>query len=513
MTVITRNENLGLRPLLRFSPQFLNTDDNQPDLVLKSNIQKLVSTFTLELQELEDTLIELMYSLCVFDFTDPSDPNNVIARTEGYGLDIIASIVGAKPRQGMTDDQYRAEIALQIAINTSKGNITDVVAALKKITQGSIIEWTDDFPAAINFITNGNFAGQEVLDQITQILSAAVGFTIAYRDDSVGVFEFSDKLVNCTHQIPVSVTNSNTAVTLLDGDINVTAGTTLNFGYNTGVTYTVSSRTGNALVISPAYAGSTSSAEYALIKLGAQLSYHPDKYTWKAWADLYSNMSMDASVTNGSATVTLSATDVALITTGDVVFFEYDITDTYVATVASATTITLDSVYAGDTTTSASMFVQGVNTAAITDGSDTVTIDSSYNSLMFEGDYCYFNNDSSNAYKITDITGGTITLAEDYKGTTDPYAAMFVTRGNKTLAGTCDITNASSTVVINTPADRPKVMVGDTLFFDGSVIGYTVATKTGTGCTITPVYAGTTNATASCRVVPHCGAFLDILSF
>ena len=510
MTVISKNPDIGLRPLLRFSQQFLNTDQTKPDLILKENIEKLVRVFAGELQELEDALVDIMYNLCVFDIKD-SDGNTLVNQAYGKSLDLIAAVVGAEPRQGMTDDQYRAEIALQIAINTSMGNIHDVTDALKKITQGTVIEWTDDFPAGINFVTNGNYAGREVLDQITQILSAAVGFSIAYRDDSVGVFEFSDGLVNCIEHIPVSVTNSSTSATLTNGDERIKVGTVIVFGYDTSVSYTVTVRTGNTITLNNAYAGATNTEEYLNIKSGAN-TYHPSYQRYKAWADTYSTLSIPADVTNGSGTVNLDAADAALITNGDTVYFEYDPSVTYSVTAVGGTSITISPVYAGFTDTPVQMFVHGVNTASVTDGSATVTIDTSYDYLIFAGDRVFFDFDSSNNYVVESVSSGTITLKEEFNGNTNANASLFVVRRNKTLTGTCSVTSGNNTVTINNSVDYPKVMVGDIVVFGGQNTYYEVATTTGTGFTLTTNYSGSTNASISCAVYPHSGAFLDILT-
>ena len=272
MTVITRDSDVAKTALLRWSPQFYNEDDTKPALILKQNLESLVRVFTDELQELEDAIIGVMYEL---DLT----------KATGSSLDVIAAVVGAIERNGLSDDDYRAEIELQVAINTSKGTIPGIIDAIKRITKSNIVEWLEGNewpipqPAAISFVVNGSVANQQVLDRITMLLGAGVGFDIAYRDDNVGVFNFSEQ---------------------------------------SGVTN---------------------------IKF-------PDNYRWRAFSDVY-----PASVVNGSASVTISATHNNLAGVGSILYFDGNLQEPYEIQSIGGTTITLTNTYSGTTNSNAVLYI------------------------------------------------------------------------------------------------------------------------------------------------------------
>jgi hypothetical protein len=429
MTVITVNPDVGLRPLLRFSQQFLNTDTTKPEYVLKENIEKLVRVFTAELQELEEALVDVMYNLAVFDFVD-SEGNIVAEKAYGKSLDLLAKIVGAEPRQGMSDEQYRAEIALQIAINTSKGNIIDVVNAIKKITQGTIIEWTDAFPAGISFITNGKYAGSEVLSQITQILSAGVDFSIAYKNEDLGVFEFSDYLLNSTKRFSCSATNGSATVNMSTTVPVIKAGAVVLFEETGGTEFTVLSVSGNVVTLTGNYTGTTNTNTYLTIKDGG-ITYYPSSDKDKSWGDLYSIFANSVSITDGSDTVTINAADNDKCFAGDYIYFNEESNNAYEVATISGTTITLTTDYVGTTDATATAYVfrkdrDLAGTVGVTNGSTAVTYnDTTDKTKVSIGDTVTFDNTS--AYYTVSATSGTgFTLSSNFTGTTNATASCHV---------------------------------------------------------------------------------------
>lgn len=421
MTILKANPDVGLRPLLRFTQQFLNTNPGT-DYILKENIEKLVRIFTNELQELEYAIIDLLYNLALFDVLDENG-NLIAEKIYGKSLDMLAKVVGAEPRQGMTDDQYRAEIALQIAINTSKGNIVDVTEALKKITQGTIIEWEDDFPAGINFTTNGTYAGREVISQITQILSAAVGFSITYKNEEIGVFEFSDTIYDSTQRVYCSVTNGSPNVTLSKPNDLVVAGAKLLFEGTGSTQFTVSSVSGVDVVLTGNYSGSTDSYTYCTVKDGG-VRYSPNGNTWKAWGDMYSTFANSVSVTNGSATVTINAADTSKILEGDRVFFDEESLYEYVVDTVSGTTVTLATTYEGATNATATIYITRRNatltgTVQVTNGSPNVTYNTAADfPLVKAGDTVFFAG-SQTGYTVDSSNGTGFVMTANYAGTTN----------------------------------------------------------------------------------------------
>lgn len=329
MTVIVKDPDLALTPLVRFSPQFYNDDITKPNLVLKQGIENLVRVFCDELQELENAIVDVMYEL---------DLDNV----SGSSLDVIGKLVGAPDRQSMTDAELRTEIDLQIAVNTSKGTIDDVVKAIKRITRSTIVEWTEVFPASIDFTVNGSTASQKVLDQIGRVLSAGVGFNISYRDEIVGVFNFGDIVGLTLDNYPdeyvwraysdiysCDVTNGSVNVTIPVGNNTLGAvGDIIYFNGDLDTPYEIDSIGGTTLVLTVAYAGST--------ETGAQLYIQRNKYDFVG----------EISATNGSTAVTV--TTVNKIQNGDTLFIDGSGTPYPVAT-AAGVNITLTTNYLGST--------------------------------------------------------------------------------------------------------------------------------------------------------------------
>lgn len=329
MTLITKDPDLALTPLLRFSPQFYNEDITKPNLILKQGIENLVRVFCDELQELENAIVDVMYEL---------DLNNV----SGSSLDVIGRLVGAPDRQSMTDAQLRTEIDLQIAVNTSKGTIEDVVKAIKRITRSTIVEWTEVFPAAIEFTVNGTKASRAVLDQINRVLSAGVGFNISYRDEVVGVFNFGDMIGLSLDYYPdeyiwraysdiyaVDVVNGNAAVTIPVG--NNTLGSVGDIVYFKGewdFPYEILTITGTTLTLTAPYAGTT--------QVGAQLYIPRNQKT----------LAGTVSATNGSPNITVG--ELNRVQVGDTLFINNSATPYPVLTV-SGYNVTLTTNYIGAT--------------------------------------------------------------------------------------------------------------------------------------------------------------------
>lgn len=335
--VIIKDPDLALTPLLRFSPQFYNEDITKPNLILKQNIESLVRVFCDELQELENAIVDVMYEL---------ELDNV----SGSSLDVIAKLVGAPERQSMTDAEMRIEIDLQIAINSSKGTIDDVVKAIKRITRSTIVEWTEVFPAAIEFTVNGKNASQTVLYQINKVLSAGVGFSISYRDEVVGVFNFGDQIGLTFEYFPdefiwrayndvfsCDVVNGNPAVTIPIANETLGAvGDIVYFEGDLETPYEILTIVGTTLTLTTPYAGAT--------KVGAQL-YIPRNQTTLAGT---------LSATNGSPNVVVG--ELNRVQVGDTLFIDGAATG-YPVLAVSGYNVTLTTNYIGATATGLDSYV------------------------------------------------------------------------------------------------------------------------------------------------------------
>jgi len=340
MTTITKNTDVALVPLLRFSQQFQNDDTTKPDLILKQGIENLVRVFCDELQELENAALEVMYELD-------------LANVSGSSLDVIGKLVGVTSRQSMTDAELRTEIELQIAINSSKGTIDDVVAAIKRITRSTIVEWVESFPASVDFTVNGNTASKKVLDQIGRLFSAGVGFNILYRDEVLGVFNFGDYTGASVENYPddyiwraysdiysCDVTDGSVNVTIPVGNNTLGAvGDIVYFNGDLTTPYEIASIgvvAPTTLALTVAYDGATQD--------GAQLYIQRNQY----------NFVGGINALNGSTAVTV--TTVNKVQAGDTLFINGSGTP-YPVTMAAGTSITLATAYLGDDATNMGGYV------------------------------------------------------------------------------------------------------------------------------------------------------------
>ncbi len=104
----------------------------------KPNIESLIKDlFTTQIQELEDAIIPLYTRLSIDD-------------SIGVQLDEIGEIVGQE-RLGLQDDAYRVFIKAKIGVNVSESDIPRVIDVWKLITNATINQLIETFPAEVNF--------------------------------------------------------------------------------------------------------------------------------------------------------------------------------------------------------------------------------------------------------------------------------------------------------------------------------------------------------------------------
>jgi len=72
----------------------------------------------------------------------------------GAQLDGVGHIVG-EPRNGRTDDEYRAAIAFRIFVNTSNATPGDLIQGLRTLTQADEIQYIEQYPATAMLFTGG----------------------------------------------------------------------------------------------------------------------------------------------------------------------------------------------------------------------------------------------------------------------------------------------------------------------------------------------------------------------
>lgn len=156
------------------------------DFLDKENFNKLLKLFLEEIQELEVATLAI---------ADQKNINTAI----GAWLDYIGSLVG-QPREGRTDEEYRAALLLKIAANSSDGTPNTIIDITKQYTGSSsskIIEYYHaTFVNVIESTLCTNFEGYfSLVEQIKPVAVNAVlvnningnRFTPAWRVPSAPV--------------------------------------------------------------------------------------------------------------------------------------------------------------------------------------------------------------------------------------------------------------------------------------------------------------------------------------
>ena len=110
-----------------------------------------------------------------------------IEAAKGILLDRIGKIV-AEPRDGNDDELYRLLIKLRILLNTTRGNVNDIIKVIKFLYSSEVIEIIPNYPAALTIVHDGQ---QEYID-FNRILIQVIGAGIGY--DTSELFNFADEV-------------------------------------------------------------------------------------------------------------------------------------------------------------------------------------------------------------------------------------------------------------------------------------------------------------------------------
>lgn len=129
-------------------------------------IEALIKSYiTNQIQDLEDTLVQLATVLS-------------IPLSSGVQLDNIGDIVG-QPRQGFDDVKYRRILTAKIGQNVSQGDIEIIIDIWQKITEATLIEIVELFPATIRIFSDVELDEDELdffHDFLQKAMPAAVKF-------------------------------------------------------------------------------------------------------------------------------------------------------------------------------------------------------------------------------------------------------------------------------------------------------------------------------------------------
>lgn len=154
--------NIVDRTLVLLASQFQGTTPSGG----LTNLQKLVKSFALSIQNIEDTLEKLR-----------SERN--LDTAIGVQLDGLGQILGLARNDGESDEDYRERLKFQIFINRGTGTPEEVIAILKFLTDATRIRYIEYYPAAYQMITNGIIfpdPPQELVTAIQQASPAAVQY-------------------------------------------------------------------------------------------------------------------------------------------------------------------------------------------------------------------------------------------------------------------------------------------------------------------------------------------------
>lgn len=130
----------------------------------KVNINKFFNSINASIQEIEHVLFDLIQQRSLFTAT-------------GVQLDLIGDLLGIE-RNGRTDEDYRKVLIVQTRVNTSGGTPEDIIFVAQQLSDATIINLTETFPAIINLFINDTIS-QELLDALQIMKPAGVSLNVS----------------------------------------------------------------------------------------------------------------------------------------------------------------------------------------------------------------------------------------------------------------------------------------------------------------------------------------------
>lgn len=175
------------------------------------------------------------------------DNRSIYNATNSF-LDDIGKILRVS-RAGDTDDTYRDRLLDQILVDTSEGTPSDVLTALKEVTNATTVRMFEHYPCNLHLYTNGTSNLDTVANTISKTVPATVSDVTIIVDDIGGVFTPSE-LTTVVSGIGNLVTN--TGDTIVDDNGNQIVVTTLEYISDTSLAIlpeltTTNSVTGNLI--------------------------------------------------------------------------------------------------------------------------------------------------------------------------------------------------------------------------------------------------------------------------
>jgi len=128
----------------------------------KPNINALVEIFSNRSQLIETELQK---------FPNARSINDAV----GAQLDQIGSIVGLDRVIGQSDENYRAELFVQISINTAQGDPESLILLVENLTQATIVKYVNLGNGNMSFYIDVDIPTDEINILYERIESAALG--------------------------------------------------------------------------------------------------------------------------------------------------------------------------------------------------------------------------------------------------------------------------------------------------------------------------------------------------
>ena len=125
------------------------------------NLQAVIRISAGQMQQIEDATRELVELRSI---------------STGFGqqLDRIGEWVG-QPRNGQDDETYRDFLRFRIFINISDGEPEVILTVLRRLTEGTDLEYWENHPAAYQLFTDGGRITSDLKDIIQGVTAGGVG--------------------------------------------------------------------------------------------------------------------------------------------------------------------------------------------------------------------------------------------------------------------------------------------------------------------------------------------------
>lgn len=140
------------------------------------NIDGLLQTIVVEMQEVEDVLFQLLL-------------NRDVTNAVGAQLDIIGEIVGIA-REGRSNTEYRQAVLVQIQVNNTGGQEAALAALLENLVDPDVISIIEVFPAGLDVSIDETGVTIGTVQLLRKAVAATVDLQFSQVDPGETPFAF-----------------------------------------------------------------------------------------------------------------------------------------------------------------------------------------------------------------------------------------------------------------------------------------------------------------------------------